>query len=238
MRRRSGPRERRVDRLRRRRQSRPAGGATAATRGEFGLLLPVTAPNIRLLLLFTCVSARLKWGKSRGRGCQRNGAVCQDEAKQVQFYVLLLLSEGKVVRFRSTTWAVFCTAVLETIFRLACPHNSLIFCVASFTICDALFQSVGRFLVQVTQTERRLWVTCEAIDAIFDVFGDDRTNPVIRETKMIETLKTFQTAFKSRVNLFVPFCEPVSITGEDLVPVVRVPDAACSFDCRSVPIQH
>ena len=48
-----------------------------------------------------------------------------------------------------------------------------------------------------------LWVVAEALDAIFDVFGEDHLNPVIKEIELIEKLKSVAPALKSKVNFHI-----------------------------------
>ena len=49
-----------------------------------------------------------------------------------------------------------------------------------------------------------LWVVAEALDAIFDVFGEDHIDAIVREIGLVEKLKTVAPVLKSKVN-YCPF---------------------------------
>ena len=56
-----------------------------------------------------------------------------------------------------------------------------------------------------------LWVVAEALDAIFDVFGEDHIDPIVREIGLVEKLKTVAPVLKSKVN----YC-PIDISLKDV----------------------
>ena len=56
------------------------------------------------------------------------------------------------------------------------------------------------FLLEVVCKDSDLWVVAEALDSIFDVFGEDHVDPVLEEIGMIEKLKSIAPALKSKVS--------------------------------------
>ena len=61
------------------------------------------------------------------------------------------------------------------------------------------FQNVAKFLLKVVSGDPELWVIAEALDAIFDVFAEDHTDAVLKETQMIEILRSALPQLKSKV---------------------------------------
>ena len=55
------------------------------------------------------------------------------------------------------------------------------------------------FLLEVVCKDSDLWVVAEALDSIFDVFGEDHIDPVVKEIGMVEKLKNIAPALKSKV---------------------------------------
>ena len=61
------------------------------------------------------------------------------------------------------------------------------------------FQDIGVFLLEIVCKDSDLWVVAEALDAIFDVFGEDHIDPVVREIGLVEKLNTVAPALKAKV---------------------------------------
>ena len=49
--------------------------------------------------------------------------------------------------------------------------------------------------------DQRLWVVAEALDAIFDVFAEDHTDPVLRELDLVAKLQAVTAILKTKVSL-------------------------------------
>ena len=63
-----------------------------------------------------------------------------------------------------------------------------------------ILRGIGQVLLDIACLETDLWIASEAIDALFDVFKEDHTDPVIGEIQLVERLKTLVSGFKPRVN--------------------------------------
>lgn len=63
-----------------------------------------------------------------------------------------------------------------------------------------LFQDIGVLLLEVVCQDTDLWVVAEALDSIFDVFGEDHIDPVLKEIGLVDKLKTVAPALKSKVS--------------------------------------
>ena len=59
------------------------------------------------------------------------------------------------------------------------------------------------FLLEVVCKDSDLWVVAEALDSIFDVFGEDHIDPVVREIGLVEKLKSIAPVLKSKVSRLV-----------------------------------
>jgi hypothetical protein len=58
------------------------------------------------------------------------------------------------------------------------------------------------FLLEICCKENDLWVIAESLDAMFDVFGEDHLDPIVREIQMVERLKSLLPTLKSQVRSF------------------------------------
>lgn len=57
------------------------------------------------------------------------------------------------------------------------------------------------FLLEICCKENDLRVIAESLDAMFDVFGEDHLDPIVREIQMVEKLKTLLPSLKTQVRL-------------------------------------
>ena len=64
-----------------------------------------------------------------------------------------------------------------------------------------IFQDIGVLLLEVVCKDTDVWVKSEALDAIFDVFGEDHLDAVIKEINLVDKLKTVLPQLKSMVNI-------------------------------------
>ncbi|XP_053401607.1 uncharacterized protein LOC123549077 [Mercenaria mercenaria] len=62
-----------------------------------------------------------------------------------------------------------------------------------------LLKDIGVLLLEVVCKDSDLWVVAESLDSIFDVFGEDHVDPVLKEIGLVEKLKTVASALKSKV---------------------------------------
>lgn len=60
-------------------------------------------------------------------------------------------------------------------------------------------QDIGVLLLEVVCKDADLWVVAESLDSIFDVFGEDHVDPVLREIGLVEKLRTVAPALKAKV---------------------------------------
>lgn len=59
------------------------------------------------------------------------------------------------------------------------------------------------FLLETVCKEEELWVVAEALDAIFDVFGEDHLNGIITEIRLIDRLRQLLPGLKAKVGSFL-----------------------------------
>lgn len=62
-----------------------------------------------------------------------------------------------------------------------------------------IFQDIGVFLLEVVCKDSDLWVVAESLDSIFDVFGEDHIDPVVKEIGLVEKLKMIAPSLKAKV---------------------------------------
>lgn len=62
-----------------------------------------------------------------------------------------------------------------------------------------LLKDIGVLLLEVVCKDSDLWVVAESLDSIFDVFGEDHVDPVLKEIGLVEKLKTVAPALKSKI---------------------------------------
>lgn len=63
-----------------------------------------------------------------------------------------------------------------------------------------IVRGIGQLLVETVCQEPDLWITAEAMDALFDVFKEDHTDGVAVEVQLVERLRTLAPGFKHRVH--------------------------------------
>lgn len=69
-----------------------------------------------------------------------------------------------------------------------------------FKISLVLFQAVGERLVEVATRDPSLWVVAEALDAIFDTFGDGQMADVVADRlELVAKLKVIAPKLKAKV---------------------------------------
>lgn len=61
-------------------------------------------------------------------------------------------------------------------------------------------KDVGMFLLEICCKENDLWVIAESLDAMFDVFGEDHLDSIVREIQMVERLKSLLPTLKSQIH--------------------------------------
>jgi len=66
-------------------------------------------------------------------------------------------------------------------------------------ICFFVDQTIGRFLLEVCSKESELWVVAEAIDTIMDIFGEDETDNVAADIKLVDKLQALLPSLKQKV---------------------------------------
>lgn len=62
-----------------------------------------------------------------------------------------------------------------------------------------LLQDVGIFLLEVCCKEEDLRVIAESLDAMFDVFGEDHLDPIVRDIQMVDRLNSLLPTLKKQV---------------------------------------
>ena len=62
-----------------------------------------------------------------------------------------------------------------------------------------IFQDIGVFLLEIVCKDTDLWVVAESLDSIFDVFGEDHIDPVVKEIELVQKLKMITPTLKSKV---------------------------------------
>jgi hypothetical protein len=67
--------------------------------------------------------------------------------------------------------------------------------------CFFVDQTVGQFLLDVCSRELELWVVAEAIDTIMDIFGEDETDNVAADIKLVDKLQALLPSLKQKVRL-------------------------------------
>ena len=68
-------------------------------------------------------------------------------------------------------------------------------------ICFFVDQTIGRFLLEVCSRESELWVVAEAIDTIMDIFGEDETDNVAADIKLVDKLQALLPSLKQKVRV-------------------------------------
>lgn len=68
-------------------------------------------------------------------------------------------------------------------------------------ICFFVGQTIGRFLLEVCSRESELWVVAEAIDTIMDIFGEDETDNVAADIKLVDKLQALLPSLKQKVRV-------------------------------------
>lgn len=61
-------------------------------------------------------------------------------------------------------------------------------------------QGIGQFFCEVITREKELWVIAECLDCIFDVFGEDHINDIIKDIQLLEKLKYMVPHLKAKVS--------------------------------------
>jgi hypothetical protein len=62
-------------------------------------------------------------------------------------------------------------------------------------------QDIGRFLLEVCHLDSEVWVVAEAIDTVMDVFGEDETDIVAADIKLVDKLRALLPSLKREVRL-------------------------------------
>lgn len=64
----------------------------------------------------------------------------------------------------------------------------------------SMLKNIGMFLLEIICKDGDLWVVAEALDSLFDVFGEDHLDPVVREIHLVERLKQILGPLKAKIN--------------------------------------
>ena len=65
---------------------------------------------------------------------------------------------------------------------------------------SSIVRGIGQILLETACLTLDLWVTAEAMDALFDVFKEDHTDQVVGDIQLLERLRTLAPSFKHRVH--------------------------------------
>lgn len=65
---------------------------------------------------------------------------------------------------------------------------------------SSIVRGIGQVLLDTTCITPDLWITAEAMDALFDVFKEDHTDSLIGDIQLVERLRTLAPGFKHRVH--------------------------------------
>lgn len=68
-------------------------------------------------------------------------------------------------------------------------------------ICSPHLLVIGKFLLDVASRDAEVWVSAEALDCIFDVFGEDETDQAAFDIDLVNKLRSFAGPLKSRVRM-------------------------------------
>ena len=66
---------------------------------------------------------------------------------------------------------------------------------------NVLLQDIGAVFLDVCVRENEVWVLAECLDCIYDVFGSDDHNSVLKELRLVEKLKELLPVYKQKVTL-------------------------------------
>lgn len=67
-------------------------------------------------------------------------------------------------------------------------------------LCSLLKQNIGIFLLTIVCGDKDLWVVSEALDSLFDVFGEDHLDSIDHDISLTDRLSKFVPEMKSRVS--------------------------------------
>lgn len=65
---------------------------------------------------------------------------------------------------------------------------------------SSIVRGIGQILLDTACLSPDLWITAEAMDALFDVFKEDHTDPIVGDIQLVERLRTLAPTFKHRVH--------------------------------------
>ncbi|XP_041375452.1 HEAT repeat-containing protein 3-like [Gigantopelta aegis] len=63
-----------------------------------------------------------------------------------------------------------------------------------------LLKDMGVFLLDLIGHDSDLWIVAEALDATFDIFGEDHLDPIVVEIDLVDKLRKILPMLKSRIN--------------------------------------
>lgn len=58
---------------------------------------------------------------------------------------------------------------------------------------------IGKFLLDAAVRDAELWVTAEALDCIYDVFGEDETDKAAYDIDLVNRLRGLAPSLKHKV---------------------------------------
>jgi len=77
----------------------------------------------------------------------------------------------------------------------------MFFAKSAADVSQRRLKTIGRFLLEVCSRESELWVVAEAIDTIMDIFGEDETDNVAADIKLVDKLQALLPSLKQKVRL-------------------------------------
>lgn len=117
------------------------------------------------------------------------------------------LAQAKATQFTSLS-----SSDLEILFRAEteCKDSTvranlirIVGCIGQLLIASnsAHIPVIGRFLLESASRGTELWVTAEALDCIFDVFGEDETDKAAYEIDLVNKLRGLAPCLKNKVRM-------------------------------------
>lgn len=63
-----------------------------------------------------------------------------------------------------------------------------------------LFQNISKFLLDTSGKETEVWVMCEALDAVMDIFAEDETDSLARDIQLVQKLEPLVPVLSNKVD--------------------------------------
>ncbi|XP_055955315.1 HEAT repeat-containing protein 3 [Patella vulgata] len=91
----------------------------------------------------------------------------------------------------------YCTSIRVNTIRIIATVGCLL---ATNIQPHPILKDIGLFLVENCK-DQDLWVVAEALDSIFDVFGEDHIDSIVKEIDLIQKLRTILPPLKAKISL-------------------------------------